>query len=95
MWNFLTYATESDLGSIFINCHCGKEIQTVIGELSHTHPETPIVTDNSAATGTVMGEAKHKRSWAIDTRLLLDSGLRQTNVFRMFWEIGESNLGND
>jgi hypothetical protein len=61
-------AAEAELAALF---HNGKEacpLRTCLEELGHPQPTTPIVTDNSTASGIANDTVKQKRSKAIDMR---------------------------
>ncbi|GAX19836.1 hypothetical protein FisN_11Lu298 [Fistulifera solaris] len=59
-------AAEAELAALFYN---GKEacpIRTALEEMNHPQPATPIVTDNSTASGIANDTVKQKRSKAMD-----------------------------
>jgi hypothetical protein len=68
MREVLSSAAETELGGLFYN---GKEAvpeRITLEELGHQQPPTPMVTDNSTASGIANDCVKQKRSKAMDMR---------------------------
>eukprot|EP00957_Ditylum_brightwellii_P141112 10750724-Ditylum_brightwellii.AAC.1 len=47
--NVMALSAEVKLGALFINAKKGEELRTVLEEMGHLQPPTPIMTDNSTA----------------------------------------------
>ena len=64
----LSSAAKAELAALF---HNGKEayaIRNILAKLSHPQPSTPIVTDNSTASGITNDTVHQKHSKAMDMR---------------------------
>ena len=61
-------ASEAEIGSAYINGQKAVPISTLLLELGHPHPATPIQVDNSNADGFARNTIKKKLSKAIDMR---------------------------
>lgn len=94
MKNVLASATEAEIGAIFLNCQQAEIIRTTLTELGHPQPITNIITDNETANNIINGNAKQRRTKAMDMRYnwVLD---RQTrNHFLISWRPGKENLAD-
>jgi hypothetical protein len=47
----MSSAAEAEIGSVFINAKESAVLRTILEELGHPHPPTPMETDNTTATG--------------------------------------------
>ena len=47
----VTSAAEAELGALFLNAKAGNILRTILEELGHAHPPTPIHCDNLTAIG--------------------------------------------
>jgi hypothetical protein len=91
MREVLSSAAEAELGGLFYN---GKEAvpeRITLEELGHTQPPTPIVTDNSTATGIANDCVKQKRSKAMDMRFYWIRDRVRQGQFIVHWKRGSSN----
>jgi hypothetical protein len=64
----LSSVTKAELAALF---HNGKEtyaIRNILAELGHPQPSTPIVTDNSTASGIANDTVRQRHSKAMDMR---------------------------
>jgi hypothetical protein len=61
----MSSATKAELGAVFINANEGAVLRTTLEELGHTHPPTPMETDNTTATGYSNGTIKQKHTKAM------------------------------
>ena len=55
----LSYSTEAELGADFFNAKEGAMIHTILTEMGHNQPNTPLQVDNSCADGIINGSMKH------------------------------------
>ncbi|GAX14227.1 hypothetical protein FisN_1Hu418 [Fistulifera solaris] len=84
-------AAEAELAALFYN---GKEacpIRTALEEMNHPQPATPIVTDNSTASGIANDTVKQKRSKAMDMRFYWIRDRVRQGQFHIYWQRGETN----
>jgi hypothetical protein len=92
--NVVASASESEVGACFHNAQSGAPLRVTLTELGHTHPPTPLLTDNSTAFGIVNETFKQKRSKAMDMRYhWLTDRVRQKQ-FDVYWRPGRENLGD-
>jgi hypothetical protein len=87
----LSSAAEAELGGLF---HNGKEAvpeRITLEELGHKQPPTPMVTDNSTATGIANASVKQKRSKAMDMRFYWIRDRVRQGQFIVYWKRGSSN----
>ena len=68
MSNVMGSAAEAEIGAAYINGQEAVPIRTLLRELGHPHPATPIQFDNSTANGFANNTMKQKQSKAIDMR---------------------------
>jgi hypothetical protein len=91
MREVLSSAAETELGGLFYN---GKEAvpeRITLEELGHKQPPTPMVTDNSTATGIANDCVKQKRSKAMDMRFYWIRDRVRQGQFLVYWKRGSSN----
>jgi hypothetical protein len=87
-------AAEAELGALF---HNGKEacsIRTMLEEMGHPQPPTPIETDNNTAAGTANDSIKQKRSKAMGMRFCWTCDRVQQGQFHIAWRKGTLNKAN-
>ena len=78
-----------------VNYHYHSEsISTILRELGHLHPSTPIQVDNSTADGFANNTIKQKQSKAIDMRFYWIRDLTSQGQFLIYWQPGITNLGD-
>ena len=68
MSNVMGSAAEAEIGAAYINVQEAVPIRTLLPELSHPQPATPIQFDNYTSDGFTNDTIKQKRSKAIDVR---------------------------
>jgi hypothetical protein len=87
----LSSAAKAELAAIF---HNGKEayaIRTILQELGHPQPPTPIATDNSTASGIANDSVKQRRSKAMDMRFYWVRNRVRQGQFHIYWKQGALN----
>jgi hypothetical protein len=87
----LSSAAEAELAALF---HNGKEayaIRIILQELGHPQPPTPIVTDNSTASGIANDSVKQRRSKAMDMRFYWVRDRVRQGQFHIYWKQGKLN----
>ena len=62
----MTSAVEAELGRLFHNAQEVINLRTILEELGHLQPSTPIKMDNSTAEGIINKTIKQKKSRAMD-----------------------------
>ena len=64
----MSSVSEAELGALFINAKKAVEERTILKEMGHPQPPTPIQTDNSTAEGIINAHVQPKRMKAMDMR---------------------------
>jgi len=94
MKSVLASATEAKVGALFYNAQDGIMLRTMLTELGHPQPATPIQTDNEVADGIVNDRVKQRRSKAIDMRFYWVRDRVRQGQFRIHWKKGSENLAD-
>ena len=94
MKHVLSSATEAEIGAIFLNCQQAEILRTTLQELGHPQCTTTIVTDNATANNIINGNAKQKRTKAMDMRYnwILDRQVQRH--FHVIWKPGKENFAD-
>jgi hypothetical protein len=87
----LSSAAEAELGGLFHNGKDAVPERITLQELGHAQPPTPMVTDNSTATGIANDSVKQKRSKAMDMRFYWIRDRVRQGQFIVYWKRGSSN----
>ncbi len=91
----MSSAAEAELGAMYINARKAVEIRTILEEMGHKQPATPVQVDNSTAKGIVNKRVQPKRIKAMDLRF---NWLQYRSVsqkqFRFYWRPGPTNLAD-
>jgi hypothetical protein len=92
--NVMSSATEAELAALYIMAREAVYIRSVLEELGHTQPPTPIQTDNAMAEAVVNGKIQPKRTKAMDMRFHWLRDRENRKQFRIFWRPGRTNLAD-
>ena len=87
-------ANEAETRAAYINGQEAVPIQTLLLELGHPQPATPIQVDNSTADGIVNDTIKQKQLKAIDMRFYWIHDSTSQGQLLIYWKPGITNLGN-
>ena len=90
----MSSATEAELGALFIVAKEAVYTRTILKEMGHKQPATPIQTDNSAAEGVINSKITPKRTKAMDMRFYWLRDRQTLEQFRFFWRAGKLNLAD-
>jgi hypothetical protein len=90
----MSSATEAEIGAVFVNAKEGAVLRTILEELGHKRPPTPMETDNTTATGYSNGTIKHKRTKAMDMRFYWIKDRLKRGRFNVHWGPGFQNLAD-
>ena len=90
----MSSAAEAELGVLYINAREAVPMRTLLEEMGHPQPKTPIQTDNTTAIGVVTNNVQPRRTKAMDMRFhwLRDRAAR--DQFRWLWRPGTTNLAD-
>ena len=87
-------AAEADIGTVYINGQEAVPIRTLLRELGHPQPVTPIQVDNSTTDSFSNDTIKQKRSKAIDMCFYWIRDSTSQVQFLIYWKPGITNLGD-
>ena len=87
-------ASEAEIGAAYINGQEAVPIRTLLLELGHPHPATPIQVDNYTAEGFANDTIKQKRSKAIDMRFYWIQDRTSQGQILIYWQPGIANVGD-
>ena len=85
---------EAEIGAAYINGQEAVPICTLLRELGHPQPATPIQVDNSTANGFANNIIKQKRSKAIDMRFYWIRDRTSQGQFLIYWQPGITNMSD-
>ncbi len=85
----MSSTAEAEIGALYINAQKGVEEHNILEEMGHTHPPTPVQTDNLTADGIINLRVQPKRTKAMDMHYhwLPDRGVNQKQ-FKFYWHPG-------
>jgi hypothetical protein len=90
----MSSAAEADIGAVFINTKEGVVLRTILEELGHKQPPTPMETDNTTATGYSNGTIIQKQTKAMDMRFYWIKDRVKQGQFNVYWGPGSQNLAD-
>jgi hypothetical protein len=90
----MSSAAEAELGALYINAREAVPCRTLLHEMGHQQPPTPIQTDNSTALGVVTNNILPRRTKAMDMRFWWLRDRDEQEQFRYFWRPGTTNRGD-
>jgi hypothetical protein len=88
----MSSAADAEIGAVFVNAKEGAVLRTILEELGHKRPPTPMETDNTTATGYSNGTIKQKRTKAMDKRFYWIKDRVKRGRFNVYWGPGLQNL---
>jgi hypothetical protein len=90
----MSSATEAELAALYIMAREAVYIRSVLEELGHKQPPTPIQTNNAMAEAVVNGKVQPKHTKAMDMRFHWLRDRENRNQFKIFWRPGKTNLAD-
>ena len=87
-------AAEAELGALFLNTKEAKILRITLIEMGHPQPPTPIICDNSTATGISNNTVKRQRSRAMEMRYFWVTDQVRNKSVSITWRPGSENLGD-
>ena len=94
MSNVMGSAAKAEIGATYINVQEAVPILTLLLELVHSQPASPIQVDNSTVDGFANDTINQKRSKAIDMRFYWIRDCTSQGQFLTYWHPGITNLGD-
>ena len=92
--NVLASAAEAELSAMFENVMMGIVIRSILLDLGHIQPPTPVRTDNTTALGIVHDTIKQIRSRTMDMRFHFIRDCMLQGQFHIYWDPGKNNVGD-
>jgi hypothetical protein len=90
----LSSATEAELAALFHNAKEAAMLRTILEDMHHPQPATPIQTDNACAAGICNDTVKQRRSKAMDMRFYWVRDRVRQGHFLVHWRKGAENLAD-
>ena len=84
-------AAEAETAGLFTNMKEAVILRTILHEMGHPQPATPIQVDNSTAAGIANDNIKLQRSKAIDMRFYWVRDRVDQKQFHVYWKPGREN----
>ena len=82
------------MGALFVNGQEVMILRTILEEMGHPQPPTPIRTDNSTAAGITNNTIRQRRSRSMDMRFYWVRDRVQQGQLIVYWGPGKDNLGD-
>ena len=76
----MSSAAEAELGGLFLNTTNVVSMQSIIFDMGHLQPPTPIKIDNTTVLGVVINIIKRKCTKAVNIRFHWLTGRQKTNI---------------
>ena len=92
--NVMASAAEAETAALFHNTQHGAMIRTILEEMGHPQPPTPVQTDNSTAVGLANGTIRQRKSKAMDMRFYWVQDRVKQGQFLVYWNKGSTNRGD-
>jgi hypothetical protein len=92
--NVMASATKAEVQGLLVNSQDAVPIRTMLEELNHPQPPTPMKTNNSTASGIANNTLKQRKSHAMDMRFYWILDRVKQNQFIIYWQPGTENLGD-
>ena len=88
----MSSASESKLGSMYMNARKAVKERIILEEMGHKQPPTPFQVNNSTAEGIVNKQVQPKRTKAMDMRFHWLHDREAQGQFKIYWRPGGTNL---
>jgi hypothetical protein len=90
----MSSATKAELAGLYIMAREAVYIRTILEELGHKQPPTPLQTDNTMADAVINGKIQPKRTKAMDMRFHWLRYCECQQQFRRYWRPGNMNYAD-
>lgn len=94
IWPVMGSAAEAETTTAHMNAQQAVPIRTMLIELGHPQPPTPLKTNNSTANGILNSNIKQKRSKAFDMRFHWLRDRIKQHQFQVYWQPGNQNYAD-
>jgi hypothetical protein len=92
--NVLSSAAEAEVCGTYHAMKEGLPIRTLLEEMGHPQPATPIQLDNATATGFANMDIKQRKSRAMDMRFYWVQDRVQQGQYKVYWAPAALNLAD-
>jgi hypothetical protein len=90
----MSSATEAELAGLYIMARKAVYIKTILEQLGHVQPPTPLQTDNAMADGVINGKVQPIQTKAMDIRFHWLHDQEWQRQFRIYWQPRKLNYAN-
>ena len=87
-------AAEAELGALFHNCQTGIIFRSILEDMGHPQPKTPVHCDNATAVGIANSTVKRQRSRSMEMRFFWVSDKCAQDMYALHWHPGQENLAD-
>ncbi len=94
IWAVMSFATEAELGALFINAKTSVSMCHTLKELSHPQPPTPMQTDKKIAHDLLTNKIMPKALKATDMQFHWLQCRKAQGKFRYYWRLDIQNLAD-
>ncbi len=87
-------AAEAKLGALFHNCQAGIIFRSILEDMGHAQPKTPVHCDNATALSIANQTVKRQRSRSMEMRFFWISDKCAQDMYALHWHPGQENLAD-
>jgi hypothetical protein len=87
-------AAEAELGALFHNCQTGIIFRSILTDMGHIQPKTPVHCNNATAVGIANNTIKRQRSRSMEMRFFWISDKCAQEIYALHWHPGQENLAD-
>jgi hypothetical protein len=87
-------AAEAELGALFHNCQTGIIFRSILEDMGHPQPKTPVHCDNATAVSIANQTVKRQRSRSMEMRFFWVSDKCAQDMDALHWHPGQENLAD-
>ncbi len=87
-------AAEAELDALFHNCQTGIIFPSILEDLGHHQPKTPVHCNNTTAVGIANDSVKRRWSRSMEIRFFLISNKVAQNMYSLAWHPGQEYLAD-
>jgi hypothetical protein len=87
-------AAEAELGALFHNCQTGITFRSILQDMGHPQPKTPVHCDNATAVGIANSTVKRQCSRSMEMRFFWISDKCAQDMYALHWHPGQENLAD-
>ncbi len=87
-------AAKAELGALFHNCQTGIIFWSILEDLGHPQPQTPVHCNNATAVGIANSTVKWQQSRSMEMRFCWISSKVAQDMYALAWHLGQENLAD-